>query len=150
MLRMSESVDGASVAAAARAARARDQHLGAGRVGGEHRRDAERRRADQQHLAPADPVAERAHGDQRAGDHEAVDVDDPQQPGRARLQIGDDLRQGEIEDREVHRVDEARDGDDGEADPVAPGRLGADVGHVVFALAGSLERRRRAAAAVRV
>ncbi len=78
MLRMSESVDGASVAAGETLQCARDdQHLGAGRVGGEDRGDAERRGADEQHLAAPDPVAERAHGDQRAGDHEAVDVDDP-------------------------------------------------------------------------
>ncbi len=79
MLRMSESVDGASVAAGEPLQRARDdQHLGAGREGGEDRRDAEGGRADEQHPAAADAVAERAHGDQRAGDHEPVDVDDPQ------------------------------------------------------------------------
>ena len=80
MLRISESVDGARVAPATpSSARVGDQHLGAGGEGGEHRGDAERGGADQQQPAAADAVAEGAHGDQRAGDQEAVDVDDPQQ-----------------------------------------------------------------------
>ena len=84
MLRIRESVDGASVAPATpSSARVGDQHLGAGRERGEHRGRAERRSADQQQLAAADAVAERAHGDQGAGDQEAVDVDDPQQLGAA-------------------------------------------------------------------
>ncbi len=82
MLRISESVDGASVAAGeALQARARRS---ASRRWSRRRRStevsAEGGGADQQYAAAADAVAERAHGDQRAGDHEAVDVDDPQQP----------------------------------------------------------------------
>ena len=88
MFRISDSVDGAIVAPAIpSSARVRDQHLGARRERGEHRRDAERRGADQQQAAAADPVAERAHRDQRPGDEEPVDVDDPQQLRAARLQV---------------------------------------------------------------
>ena len=45
---------------------------------------AEGRGPDHQQPAAADPVAEGAHRDQRAGHHEPVDVDDPQQLGAGR------------------------------------------------------------------
>ena len=79
-----------------RAARARDQHRRARREGGEHRGDAERRRADQQQPPPADAVAERAHRDEAAGDQEAVDVDDPEQLGGARVQVGAERRERQV------------------------------------------------------
>jgi hypothetical protein len=90
--------------------------------------DGERGRADQQELAPADAVAERAHRDQEAGDEKAVDVDDPEQLCAGRPECGADRRQREVQDREVHRVDRARQRDDGEADPFAGGRAGLRVG----------------------
>src|SRR6187402_2202736 len=64
-------------------------------------------RIDQQKLAPADAVAERAHRDQEAGDEKAVDVDDPEQFRAGWLERGADRRQREVQDREVHRVDRA-------------------------------------------
>ena len=88
MLRISASVDGIRVAPAMpSSARAAISSLGAVRVGGEHRGRAERGGADQQQPAAADPVAERAHRDQQAGEDEAVDVEDPQLLGGARLQV---------------------------------------------------------------
>ena len=85
---------------------------------------AERSRAEQQQPAPADAVAQRAHRDQEARDHEAVDVDDPQQLRARRLQLGADGRQREVEHREVHRVDHARQRDHCQADPFAARGLG--------------------------
>src|SRR5512140_1307818 len=60
MLRIKERLDGASV----------DEHAGAGGEGGEHGREAERRCACEQQAAAADAVAEAAHGNERAREHE--------------------------------------------------------------------------------
>ena len=76
-------------------------------------------RADQQQFAAADSVAETADRDERAGQDEAVDVDDPQQLGSRRFQRRAEVGHGEVEDREVHHRDHARQGEDGEAEPGA-------------------------------
>ena len=121
MLLISESVDGASVAAERpSSARATISISADGRERGQDRCKAERNGADQKQLAPADAVAERAHGDQRAGNHEAVDVDDPEQLRRRRLQVRRDVRHGEVEHGQVHGIEQAGQRDDGEADPLAP------------------------------
>ena len=103
----------------------RDQHLRALRERGEHRRDAERGGADQQQPAAADPVAQRPHGDQRPGDQKAVDVDDPQQLRAAGLEVRAERRHREVQHGQVHRVEQAGQGDHGEPDPLAARRLGA-------------------------
>jgi hypothetical protein len=72
-----------------------DQHPGAGRERRGSRGGAEGGSADEQHLAPADAIAEVADRDQRAGQHEAVDVDDPQQLRAAGLQRRAEVRHGE-------------------------------------------------------
>ena len=81
---MSESVDGASVAPA-RPCSARATISISALVEKAARTEVTPKAAApiSSTLAAPDPVAERAHGDQRAGDHEAVDVDDPQQLRRA-------------------------------------------------------------------
>ena len=87
--KISDSVDGAIVAPAMPEQRAAQRS--ASRASCENaariEASAERRGADQQHPAPPDPVAERAHRDQEAGDHEAVDVDDPEQLDAARPEV---------------------------------------------------------------
>jgi hypothetical protein len=97
-----------------------DQHLGAGGEGSEHGRAAERGGPDQQEPAAADPVAERAHRDQRARHHEPVDVDDPQQLRAARLEVLADLRDREVKDRQIHHVEHAGERDRAQPDPLAP------------------------------
>ena len=128
--KISESVDGASVAPAMPSRRAAaDQHLGRRRERREDRDRAERRGADQQQLAPADPVAERAHRHEEARDHEAVDVDDPEQLGAARAEVLAHRRDRQVEDRQVHHVEQAGEGEHAEADPfAAAGAGGAVVG----------------------
>ncbi len=85
MLRISDSVDGASVAPATpSSARVAISISALSENAASDRGGTERRGADQQQPAPTDAVAERAHGDQEAGDQEAVDVDDPQQLRRRR------------------------------------------------------------------
>ena len=101
----------------------RDQHLCTVRPGRDQRSGGERRRAGEQQLAAADAVAERAHRDQEAGHQEAVDVDDPQQLRCGRFQLGADGRQRQVEHREVHRVDHARQREHAQADPLAAGGL---------------------------
>jgi hypothetical protein len=139
MLRISESVEGASVARG-------DAEQGAGRdelvsalVEKAARTEAmtEGGGADQQELAPAYPVAERAHGDQRARDEEAVDVDDPEELRRGRLEIDAELRDREIEHGEVHRIEQAGQGDHGQPQPVPARRLGRGCRH----LGGGRHRR---------
>ncbi len=55
--------------------------------------------------SPSTPI-----GMRRAGQHEAVDVDDPQQLRAAGFEIRGEMRHGEIEDREIHRIEQARQG----------------------------------------
>ena len=82
MLRIRESVEGASVAPATpSSARAAISIAALLEKAASTEAKPNARRADQEQPAAADPVAERAHGDQRPGDQEAVDVDDPQELG---------------------------------------------------------------------
>ena len=53
----------------------------------------------------------------RPGDEEAVDVHDPQQLGAARLQLGVQARQGQVEHRQIHGVEQAGQGDHRQAEP---------------------------------
>ena len=99
---------------------ARDQHLGARRERGEHRDGGERRSADHQQPATTDAVAERPHRDEEAGDHEPVDVDDPEQLRTARLEVRAERRHREVQHRQVHRVEQAREREHAEPDPLAP------------------------------
>ena len=119
MLKMSDRVDGARVAPAMpRAARLAMSISGVVENAASDRQRAERRRADEQQLAPADAVAERAHGHEEAGDHEPVDVDDPEQLAAARLEVLADRRDGQVQDRQVHDVEQAGQGEDAQADPL--------------------------------
>ena len=102
---MSDSVEGASVAPATpSSARAAMSIAALRRERREHRRGAERRGADQQEPPPADAVAERAHRDERAGDEEAVDVDDPEQL-RARSGFRSALSAGTARFRTVRSIE---------------------------------------------
>jgi hypothetical protein len=55
-------------------------------------------------------------------DHEAVDVDDPQQLHAGGFQIRAQGRDREVQHRQVHGVDDGREVENGEADPLAPPR----------------------------
>ena len=101
-----------------------DQHARAGRVGGDQRGSPEGGGADQQQPAPADAVAQGAHGDQQPGDQEAVDVHDPQQLGAAGRQVGAEPGNGQVQHGQVHGVHQARQGDHDQPDPLPPPGLG--------------------------
>ena len=66
----------------------------------------------------------RTHRHEEPGHREPVDVDDPQELGAARTQVPTDRRHGQVQDREVHDVDECREGEHGESYPLAPACLG--------------------------
>ena len=94
-----------------------DEHLG--RVGercqtGE---PAEEDQADGQRALTSELVAERAGGEQQAGEHDDVRVDDPLQIGPARTQVAHDRRQRDVEDRVVDRDDHERHAEDGQGVP---------------------------------
>jgi hypothetical protein len=86
----------------------------------DHRGDGERRAADQEQAPPPDAVAERAHGDQEPGDHEAVDVHRPELLGRAQVEVGAHRGERQVEHAHVEREQQGRQGEDREADPGAP------------------------------
>ena len=96
-----------------------DEHLGRLRISREERRRAERHRADEQQPAAADPVADRAHREEQAGEDEPVDVEDPQLLGGGRLEVLGDERHREEEDGHVHRRDEDRQDQHRQWDPLA-------------------------------
>ncbi|RAO59922.1 hypothetical protein PSN01_02546 [Micromonospora saelicesensis] len=99
-----------------------DQRRGAVGVRGQQRRRTERGGADQQESASADPVTQSAHGDEQPGQHEAVDVEDPELFGGGGTQLRADERDGEVEHRHVHRDQEQRQHQHREPDPLPPAR----------------------------
>ena len=99
-----------------------DQRLGAVRVGRDQGGGAEGGGAEQQEPAAADAVAQRAHRHQQAGQDEAVDVEDPQLLGAARLQVGADRRDREVEDGHVHRDQQQRQHQHARAPSIRGGR----------------------------
>ena len=123
MVKISDRVDGASVAPAMPSS-ARLAISISGLVENAASSDATPNAAApiEQQLAPADPVAERAHRDQEARDHEAVDVDDPEQLGAARLEVRADLRHGEVQHGQVHHVEEAARASTAKPGPFPTGR----------------------------
>src|SRR5438093_613462 len=86
--------------------------------------------ANQEKPAAADAIAQRAHRDQRSGDQEAVDVHDPQELRAAGLQRRTQLGHRQVQDRQVHGVEQARQGDDGESDPLAACSLWTSQGYL--------------------
>ena len=111
----------------------RDQHGRAGRECGEEGRGPERGGADQQQPAPANPVPQVAHGDQPSCDQEPVDVHDPEELGARGPQVGGERRHREVEHGQVHGVQQARQRDDGQAEPLlAPRPRGDRSAHDAF------------------
>ena len=81
-----DKVEGANAEQRAR----NDELLRRARERGERGRRAERKGADEQYAPAADPVAERAHGHEEAGNHEDVDVVDPEKFRCRRIEIRHD------------------------------------------------------------
>ena len=96
-----------------------DQHVGGGGDGGQGRAGAEHQQAEGQRPAAAEAVAERAGGEQQAGEDEHVGVDDPLQRGGGGGEIALERRQRDVEDRVVEADHDQRDAEDGERPPAA-------------------------------
>jgi hypothetical protein len=99
-----------------------DQLTGARGVRGAHARSAETHRTDEQEPLAPDAVPDRAHRHEEAGEDEGVDVEHPQLLGRRGAEVGGQLGQGEVEDADVQRQEQGRQGQDAEGDPLSPGR----------------------------
>ena len=99
---------------------AEDEALGRVDGAGQRRRHAEHRQADHEHpLAPV-PVAEAATGEEQAGEHQEVGVDDPLQLTGGGVEVDGERRQGHVDDRAVEHGDEHGEADDGEDRPSPP------------------------------
>src|SRR5688500_7826801 len=67
----------------------------------------------------ADTVAEAAHADEQCGEHERVDVADPQQLRAGSAQVGADERGGQGKHRAVDADEQDAQGEDAESEPAA-------------------------------
>ncbi len=121
MFRINARVDGISARESEKCASC-DQHSSGGRERGDDGGDGERCPSHQEQLAAADTIPERSHGNERSSDHESVDIDDPQQLRAARLELNRQRGNREVQNREIHRQQDARKCEDGEADPFAAAR----------------------------
>ena len=82
-----------------------------GRVVGdpaEQRGEGEDPEPDREDAAPAEAVAERARRQQKGGEGQRVGVDDPLQAGEAGPEVALDIRQGDVDDRDVEQQHERR------------------------------------------
>ncbi len=82
-----------------------DQHV---RRAGERRRDGaepEDHEPDVEGFLASEPVAEGAHRQEQAGEHQDVGVDHPLQLAGARVQVAREGRQGDVQDGVVHTDD---------------------------------------------
>ena len=108
--------------------RAADAHQAAGgdqlvrraRQRRQHRADGEDDDAGAQRQLAAEAVAEAAGGEQQAGEHEGVAVDDPLDLAVGRPELVDQLGDRHVEDRVVHHDDQQADAQRAEGEP-APG-----------------------------
>ena len=78
------------------------------------RREREDDDADEEEEPAAVAVGERAGGQDQRCERERVGVDHPLQPGQARVQVALDVRQRDVDDRDVEQEHERRraDGDE--------------------------------------
>ena len=118
-----------------------DQLLRAGRQGRQHRHHPEGGGAGQQQPAAADPVPQGAHGDQEPGDHEPVDVGDPQQLRAGWLQLRAERRHRQVQHRQVHGIQQTRQGQHRQPDPLPPtSPRDSSGGHVGILVCGVHQR----------
>jgi hypothetical protein len=93
-----------------------------GRVGrqrAEQRGEREDPQPDREDAAAAEPVGERACGEDESGKRERVGVDHPLQVGEAAAEILLDRRQRRVDDGDVEKKHERRHADGAEGPPLA-------------------------------
>ena len=99
-----------------------DEHLLTGRDPAEHRGESEPDRANDEHVPPAEAIAERAADEVERCQRQGVREDDPLLTSEADAEIAFDRRQRDIDDGGVHeRHRGARDGRK-ENEPARPDR----------------------------
>ena len=98
-------------------AAAGDEHRGGAGEGAEHRAGQEDEQAGGQRVASAEPVTEASCGQQQPGEHDGVGGHDPLELGGAGVEVHDDLRKGDVDDRVVDRGDEQGDHEHAEDAP---------------------------------
>ena len=106
-----------------------DQGGGAAGEGRQHRADAEDGHADEERAAAPVAVAEAPRREQEPGEHQDVGVDDPLQVAGRRVELVDERRQGDVEDRVVEDDQQQAQAQDPQRQPppilgVAGGRHG--------------------------
>src|SRR5262249_52965145 len=83
------------------------QLAGAAAEAARDRGDPERREAGEQDTLPPHPVAEVSGGEDQGREHKVVGVDDPLELGGGRVQLADEGRERDVDDRRVE-VDRER------------------------------------------
>jgi len=80
-------------------------------------------RRQQRLTDPLNPVAKRAHGDERPGDQETVNVNDPEELRAGGREICAQRWQREVQDGQIHRVEQARQRNHPKPNPLAAASL---------------------------
>ena len=93
------------------------QHRRAGRQPRRQRRDGEDPEADAEDAPPAEPVGQRARGQDQGGQREGVGVDHPLKIGEAGVQVLLDRRQRGVDDGDVEQQHEGRHRDRDQSPP---------------------------------
>ena len=112
----------------------RDQRVDAAGERGGRRADAEDDEAEGERALPPEAVAEAAGGEQQAGEHERVGVDDPLELAGGRAEVAHQGRQRHVEDRVVDDDHEQAEAQHAEGEPAAIG--GSRTGSVAWASSG--------------
>jgi hypothetical protein len=84
----------------------------------DQRRGREHAQADHEHEPAAEPVGQRAAGQQQPGETERIGVDHPLQVGEAGVERALDVRQRGVDDRDVEQQHERRDADRKQCPPL--------------------------------
>ena len=98
----------------------------AGRAGQrrQHGPDAEDDDPDAQRPLAAEPIAQAAGREQQPREHQCVAVDDPLQLAEGRVQVPDEGREGDVQDRVVQPDHGQAHAQHGQDPPPPPGRMG--------------------------
>jgi len=92
------------------------------RGGARERRNGEDAQADEEEAAAPEAVGERAGRQHDGGERERVGVDHPLQPGQARVEVGRDVRERRVHDRDVEHEHRCGRADHGEGPALGCGQ----------------------------
>jgi hypothetical protein len=109
-----------------------DEGGGGAGEGGQHRADAEDGHPDEERATAPIAVAEAPGGEQEPGEHQDVGIDDPLQVAGGCVELIDERREGDVEDRVVEDDQQQAQAEDPQSQPppilgVAGGGHGSDL-----------------------